>query len=275
MINIITGAKIQNLSDHFIGTDLTYTGIIDETRFIDISSINEAFDNKMNIYCPTHITRDLELLIEKLKFMKNKFNLILHNSDDNFDPINLKLFDIPNLLQIYTQNMNVIHPNVFPLSIALQNEVWIPGQEKIINDLINENIAKDKLIYFYFNIQTNPHKRQICYDICKNKNIENAPYLGFKDYMRELSRYKFCVCPEGNIDCKDTHRFWECLYMKVVPIVIRNSQNEYYSQYFPVILLNDWSELDIDKLDNFKPIWENDYMLDMSYMEKYIKNSEV
>ena len=57
-----------------------------------------------------------------------------------------------------------------------------------------------------------------------------------------LSQYKFCICPEGN--GADTHRLWEALYLKTVPIVIK-SEFTYILQKnnVPLVILNDWDEL--------------------------------
>ena len=80
-------------------------------------------------------------------------------------------------------------------------------------------VIDSKQIYFNFNIDTNKIKRQVCFNQLKNKLIwcNNLSYL---DYLKLLKEYEFCICPEGN--GVDTHRLWECLYLKVVPIVIKS-----------------------------------------------------
>jgi hypothetical protein len=85
-MDIITGEKIQDLCDHCICTleDLNYNPYNTTAKFIDIKSLNNMIDNKKNIFCYTHALENIDLLITKLKFMKNKFNIIFHNSDYNF-----------------------------------------------------------------------------------------------------------------------------------------------------------------------------------------------
>ena len=75
-----------------------------------------------------------------------------------------------------------------------------------------------------------------------------------------LSSYKFAICPEGN--GLDTHRFWECLYVKTMPICLKNPITVYYKQFFPIYLLDDWNDLDLNTLDKFynENRWNNENM---------------
>jgi len=63
-----------------------------------------------------------------------------------------------------------------------------------------------------------------------------------------MKEYEFCICPEGNgIDC---HRFWEALYLKCVPIVLNSPFIDILNNMgIPMLILNDWYELDINTLD--------------------------
>jgi hypothetical protein len=67
-----------------------------------------------------------------------------------------------------------------------------------------------------------------------------------------LSQYKFCICPEGN--GVDTHRLWEALYLKTVPIIINSEFTNILQKHnVPLVILNSWDDLDETKLnyDNF------------------------
>jgi hypothetical protein len=77
------------------------------------------------------------------------------------------------------------------------------------------------------------------------------------------------LSPEGNgIDC---HRMWECLYLKVIPICHRNVVTEYFAKIFPIVLVNDWQDLDLEYLDkhyNSLSNWSNYYLLDLDLYTK-------
>ena len=79
----------------------------------------------------------------------------------------------------------------------------------------------------------------------KDKN-DYIPFLNVIDSdlnIKRLSEYKFCICPEGN--GVDTHRLWECWYLKVIPIVIRTDFIDILMEKIklPIIILNKWEDL--------------------------------
>ena len=81
--------------------------------------------------------------------------------------------------------------------------------------------------------------------------------------MKRLSTYKFCICPEGN--GVDSHRLWECFNLKVVPIVIKSEfTNILLNQGIPLVVLDNWTELDVNKLNY------NDYDFDSENLKKIL-----
>ena len=252
-MDFITGEKIQCKCSHFIGTnaDFEYNPNIQnyKGRHIELGRGGEITNGPL-IFCYTHVLDNTEVLIITLKSMKNPFKLIFHNSDRIFNSKHLILFNkLPLLQHIYTQNMNVVHPKVTALPIGLANSQWRHGNPKIHREIYNIDGPKTKNIYFNFNINTNKQKRQECYSQIRDLK-QNIPWNGtkpYKGYLTELKSHKYAICPEGN--GLDTHRFWECLYMNVIPICKRNTLVEYYSKYFPIVILDNWHELDLAKID--------------------------
>ena len=107
--------------------------------------------------------------------------------------------------------------------------------------------------------------------IIKSKNIPNIPNMDYMNYLKILLSYKFAICPEGN--GIDTHRFWECLYLKVIPICLKNHVTKYYSKLFPILLLDDWNNIDENNLQLFynNANWSNYDILDLNnYYNKFI-----
>ena len=70
-----------------------------------------------------------------------------------------------------------------------------------------------------------------------------------EDYFNYLATFNFGICPEGN--GIDSHRLWECFYLKVIPIVLNNPFIEKVKNKYnlPMIILNDWNELKDIKLE--------------------------
>jgi len=286
-MNIITGEKIQNLCDYYIGTndDFNFNPIIrnQTPKHINIDNYNIEIIKKLkvnNIFCYTHLIdgeianfnnerciNNLKNISIILSNISTKFNIIFHNSDGSFKNEHKSLLQISNVNKIFTQNLSIeSEDRIIPLPIGIANSMWRHGNLNIWKQILETNslVNKSKSIYFNFNINTNTVKRKKCYDIITSKTIPNLPNTDYLNYLTILSSYKFAICPEGN--GLDTHRFWECLYLKVIPICLKNHITEYYSKNFPIVLLDDWNELNIEKMDEiFKHAnWKNYDMLSLS-----------
>ena len=247
MINhIITGEKIQQLCDIYIGKkeDFFYNPIIkiQKQKHVCIEEIHKEYNNPYIIFCYTHLIDELSL---KINYFKNKFILITHNSDKNIESnenVN-NILNCKNLVRWFCQNLCVENDRLHILPIGFANKMWPHGNLEIFNDVnvLSNSFKKTNLIYFNFNINTNLNKRKICYESMKDKLswLENInPVLN----LYRLNTYQFCICPEGN--GVDTHRLWECLYLKVVPIVIDSLFTQTLLRYnIPLVVLNNWNDI--------------------------------
>jgi len=271
-MNIITGEKFQNLCDYFIGnsSDFKYNPKIEiqSPKHININNYDVVLINTLqisNIFCYTHILlSEMNDLIRIMSSISCRFNIIFHNSDAAFKNQFKALLEIPNLNKIFTQNISIpISPRIVPIPIGIANSMWTHGNLNVWeNQLKNGCTHKSNYIYFNFTVTTNRKKRQHCFDVISSQNIPNLPHTNYPIYLQTLSTYKFGICPEGNGN--DTHRFWECLYLKVIPICLKNYLTEYYSKIFPVMLLTDWCDIDHRNLEDFyrNANWENYRTLD-------------
>ena len=215
-------------------------------------------------------------LYDKLLKLKNPFTLILHNSDDEFGEKQLKYLDIPNCKKIFTQNMNVKHTSVKPLPIGIANSCWEWGDSKIMDEVIKEGYPdlNPYFIYAYFTKGDGVRydRRKDCYDILSENGIIMQESTDYKSYLQELKKHKFCLSPEGNgIDC---YRTWEALYMRTIPICKRSVMVEEFAKTFPIYIVDDWKDFDIDDVwnsyDSFN--WDNWYKLDF---ETYCREIEL
>jgi hypothetical protein len=196
------------------------------------------------------------------------FNLYFHNSDYGFEAKHLCLCNISNLNKVYSQNLMILPSiKVHPLPIGFANQMWDHGNIELISNCLKNTEAKSNSVYFFFDVHTNFQERSECYQIVTTKKLENQPKLPFKKYLQLLSTFEYAICPIGN--GLDTHRFWECLYLKTIPICKRNIITEYYSKWFPVFLLNDWNDLDISLLNYKNETWDNYSLLDMNSMIEF------
>jgi hypothetical protein len=208
------------------------------------------------------------------KYFKNPFVLITHNSDhivDNSETITY-LLNTPNLKRWYAQNITAIpHEKLRVLPIGMANDQWAHGTTSSI--MVSLDTTKTKKVYFNFNIGTNESKRRECYEKLYYK-LPGEPTVSPGEYHSILSSYEFCICPEGN--GVDTHRLWEALYLKCIPIVLQSSHIDILRTQLniPMVVLNSWDELDISKLDYSRfPVHSSEYYtpLLMNYYAHQIK----
>lgn len=246
----ITGEKIQQLCDQIIND-------------CDIDNINGEFDNKRLIYVNGH---SLKLLCNKFKYFKNKFVLISHNSDANIDDSYLEYFNDEKLIALYAQNTICTHPKVNFIPIGIANSKWDHGNLSILEKIVNETIHfKPNSFYFYFSLQTNIIARQKCYiELCK-KGLKWDISRNYEEYLREMKRYEYIICPEGN--GIDTHRYWEAIYLGRIPVVINSPFIQKLKPYFKMVILEQWSDLNINNNgsisismpNKYSKLWIEDY----------------
>ena len=246
-MNIITGEKVQQLCDIYFGLqkDFFYNPIIKQqpNKHYDLNNLNADFDNPYYIFCYSHRIYDLS---NKIHFFKNKFTLVTHNSDAEVknEPHILNILNTQKLDKWYAQNIRFDHSKLYFLPIGIANSMWPHGKVSAFNNYYVLHNANNKIknIYFNFNLDTNRAKRNVCYNSVKNK-LEWLNNVSPEENIVRLSQYKFCICPEGN--GVDTHRLWEALYLKVVPIVIKNDFTDILQKnHIPLVTLNSWDDFD-------------------------------
>lgn len=266
---IISGEKIQMICDFHFGNkyDFDYNKNINQNKkqiLLSSSTVPKSDQKILTIFIYTHLLGnniDKSNVIRLLLMFNSKLILFFHNSDGVFTNNDIDLLNIKNVIKIYSQN--IICPlinNLIPLPIGQANIQWIHGNTKQLLNVINKYTIKNNDIFLNFNINTNSIKRLLCYKTMLSKNIPNIIDRNYEDYLNLLHTYKFAICPEGN--GPDTHRFWECLYLKVIPICLKNYITEYYSKIFPIVLLNSWDELNINEL-KYIEVWDNYEMLSL------------
>lgn len=251
-MDFVSGEQIQLIAKTTLGFSYDFSQnpfILENSKnlaFIDFRCVNE-YDNPTVLFCYGHRIDELSLHLHKLK---NPFILISHNSDFNITNCcsTHKILECNNLIKWFGQNVDYEHDKIHFLPIGIANRMWEHGNLNIFKAL--SKIYKDKNIYMSFKVSTNSDARNLCLKLL-SPMIEFLPIIEPQENIHLLKRYKFCICPDGN--GLDTHRLWEALYVKTVPILLRSkfSENIQKTTKLPMILLNSWNDLDPDNLPNY------------------------
>ena len=267
---ISSGEKIQQIANVYLGENFNYNPVISiqTHNHVYINSISSNYDNPKIVFLYSDY---LTILCKKIHFFKNKFILITHNSDVNIEnnQITNRLLNNFKIDKWYAQNVCFEHPKLIPLPIGMANTMWPHGDLTYFNNLEIEqfkklHLFKSEKIYFNFNISTNPHKRNICYNSI-SKKIKFLDTINPYDNLERLSKYEFCICPEGN--GVDTHRLWEAIYLQTVPIVLKTPfililQQKYN---FNMVLLDSWDLFDETKLNYRDYTFDDEYFNNISF----------
>ncbi|MFH1146359.1 MAG: hypothetical protein V1736_01475 [Pseudomonadota bacterium] len=151
----------------------------------------------------------------------------------------------------YGYNIVADHPKLKPVPLGIPSKIWLElgnqagghtlFAEKLNVFLRNPAFHKSKLVYWGCPGATT-ESRASAYDAVKDIDyVSITERKSYCDYLDDLSRHKFVCCPDGN--GIDTHRLWESLYFQAIPVVKRNHYLNLYAARFPVLYINDWSEL--------------------------------
>ena len=179
--------------------------------------------------------------------IKNKFRLITQNSDRDFTKdIFLNLKDYCN--KIYAINSTCDDDIIvkIPIGINDQSTEFLDNQDFTFK-------SKENLIYMNFRTGHHPSRR-MCFDYFNQFDwvtITNENnYMPVNDFYEKLKTFKYCISPRGA--GIDTHRMYESLLFGVIPI-LKSSEIDDLHREFPVIIVNDWNEIDYNFLnDNYE-----------------------
>ena len=113
--------------------------------------------------------------------------------------------------------------------------------------------------------------RMVIEEILKKNGIKNKIY-GPQEFMMELVKSKFVISPEGN--GVDTHRTWESIYLKSIPIIENNPQIKFKYEGLPVIYTDDYSEITESFLEEkYKEMMEQTFDFSPLFASSFTKES--
>jgi len=216
-----------------------------------------AFDQSINLNLKSNITifSKTEYALNELFYILNNnkqytnINVITHNSDIaiNADIVKYKPSNVSNW---YAINSTYEHPDIIPIPLGIANSYCNITTK--INDIkkINTNNKRNNLLYVNFRQETHPPERQPLFHAFLDKkkkgetwfNIcsDNNDKTNISSFLHDMVQHKFILCPRGN--GVDTHRLWEALYSKTIPIVRYEPAYRFFKD-LPIVFIEQWSEI--------------------------------
>jgi len=251
---------------------------------------NEILRKNSIIYVKTDFIREV---FEQLKFSSNKYVLITHMSDY---PITEALFkNRPKCIKKwFAQNVTYEHPDLISIPIGLENHKGHQIGKSTDHQWLNDNLEElrktpknEKILYCNWYSPNNPKDRIGILEKFRNNNVQyfwgrncseldmenlvenpnKTAKITYYDYCKQVSNYKFMVCPPGH--GVSIHQPWEALYMGCIPIVLNHIIYKNCDD-LPILQVNDYSEVTYDLLESFLKKTYNYEKLYMSYWTKLI-----
>jgi hypothetical protein len=242
---------------------------------------DEGFDTEW----VQHLLDSNDLLALCKKLPNNKFIIFGHQEDTCID----NSIDIPdNVLAVYAVNCEADKDKLFPFPFGVQRQLGLNDKRQ---DILKDNIEKDKHIHptklFYIScaIHRNEERTPLVefegekWATCRfDKYSHYYPYDQYQTYLDEIKDHKFIACPRGHANCYDTHKIWETLYLRRVPVMTDYPYFRRLMQGFPVLFVKNWGDVTPELLK------DNDYLyqkaqkmslkkLDLSLIYNVIVNS--
>lgn len=252
----ISGERLQQLADHTIvfpelqhmsinTTQLNNSGCSYEV-FTTIENISEKARTAATIYVYTQAVD--KFLSVVLPVLTQPITLMTGNSDHNITNKYAKYLDSDSIRRWFSQNIHYEHNKLIPIPIGIANSQWPHGNIDILDQIRSQNNEKTNLVYKNFNSTTSSENRVHVDIATTNNGIPMSPPEHHKQYLTNLSRSKFSICPFGA--GVDSHRVWESLYLNTVPVVPDCPLFRYYSEELPFVLVKDWTNITPAYLSN-------------------------
>lgn len=171
----------------------------------------------------------------------------------------------PNVKSISAANAVVFGGKVKPWPHGIERKMHEGyDHHKILQEMIDSPIKAEKLLFVAHRTDTGARKG--IGDLFKDKPWATVTHLPYRQYLTEMKRHQFVLCPSGN--GIESARNWETLYMGRIPIFKRHPYLEAMFKDFPCVFADDFTEItedfladhlylarhkiDTDKLDLYK-----------------------
>lgn len=307
-MNLIDGVKISDLCDYSFGDQSGKFGNVPDHFIKSANLLNLEFVEKVLLNDKKYMT----LFIDNIRLYKRKIknvkpndryyvNSLMEENDllslcSNFPDTNFIIFtnleDTPidefifekipeNVLSINAVNALSFGGKVNPIPYGLQRRLnHSDNRSEILLEFMSHNNCQiDQLLYVNHSVNTNIEERSGINELFLDKSwakveVKSVNYI---EYLSSLEKSKFMICPIGNaIDC---HRNWECLYMRRVPVMKKNEYLEYLMKDYPVLFVNDYSEITEELLISNNHLFDEIQKFDLNkldilnFYDRIVKNT--
>ncbi len=260
--------EFMELCKNFEGNIMTL--FIDNIRLYPRS----IYADPQDVEYVTHLLTTNNLLGLCASLPLNKFVIFCSHEDT---PIDDQIVIPDNVLGIHAVNAAYFSGKIHPFPYGVQRPINRRGGDidnriEILKDEMDHDFMPSKLLYINCGIGRNPDRQSMLDFDGKdwvttrfNENSMYFPYSKYRDFLYEMRGHKFMLCPEGHgMDC---HRNWELLYMRRVPVMKFSPYFALLMKDFPVLFVNEWSDVTKELLENSNHLFEQAQKLNLTRLD--------
>ena len=293
-MELIEGVALSELCDYSFGDQSgqwgsIYTSFMKDANFLNVEFATKVFEVMQTRDYMTLFIDNIRLYkrqIESVKPEDEKYvNALMARSDllelcGNFSQMKFIIFtnleDTPiddfilnaipeNVVCISAVNAITHNDKVIPAPYGVQRKMN-PSDDRIeqLTQYMEHVPSKPRgLLYVSHNESSNARRlgiKNLFYD--KDWAEVNEQRVPYNIFLYNLSGSKFMICPVGNaIDC---HRNWEVLYMRRVPVMIRDPYLEKLFENYPVLFVDKYSDVTKELLLANDDLFQQAQTMDLS-----------
>ena len=205
-------------------------------------------------------------LLKLCASLDKKFIIFCNNEDT---PVEEDI-DIPdNVLGVFAANAlgfgGKLHP--FPYGVGRKLHANDDRQSVLLNAMQTDPKPR-KLLYINHAEHTNLSERGNIRSIFSERSYATVrDRVNYETYVRDIQDHKFMICPQGNaVDC---HRNWEVLYLKRVPIMVRDEYLQELYKDYPVLWVDDFGKINKTMLSNAQDLCDKARNIDINLLDLY------
>ena len=245
-------------------------------------------------------------LITNLNKISYKIILVSGDSDctvpnEIFNDYNdfIQFIENEKIIAWFSQNCVLNHPKLHKIPIGLDyhtmskkdtnwgKKISPYNQELLLNKIKNESKIfwkREIKCYANYHFSMNTKYGNDRKDAFNNINKELVFYephnIEREESWEKQSNYAFVISPHGNgLDC---HRTWEALCLGCIPIIKKSNMSDIFEE-LPVLIVDNWSNIDYLLLKNTILLFENKYnnkkfnydKLNLNYWMEKIKKFQI
>jgi len=200
--------------------------------------------------------------------------LIVHSMDEDGPGRFRGYLDDEKIIAWFTQNFDgTDHPKLHPLPIGIATYNWHAGNVEAIGRVEALHLPKQNLCHMSFRAWTYPRERDLAWRLFSEAPFCYATeYKPFEEYLVDCASSKFAISPRGN--GLDTHRIWECLYLRTIPVVKTSSLDSLYDG-LPILIIDSWEEITEEFLERkYKEMQGKPYSMEKMARDYWINQIE-